>query len=74
MTEKISNDDWRLVIERVSMMPSHIKMIIGGYGSFSREVLLEHLEKRDDIGKRIVEMQLNYLKFFKTQMQSVANE
>ncbi len=70
---RIDSDDWRIVTERVRMMPQHVTMHIGSYGKISKQSMLDHLEKKDEVGKRIVEMQLNYLRYFSRHMQSVAN-
>lgn len=73
MTEKISNDDWEIVLHRVQAMPAHIKLAIGGHDSLSREDLISHIKAKDDVGKRVVEMQMNYLRFFSREMEKIAH-
>lgn len=52
----------KLVIARIQTMPSTMKLSIGGSGSFSRDDLIAHVEKNDEVGKKIIEMHLNYLR------------
>ena len=68
MTER-SDWKWELVTKRVERMPSHIKIAIGSIGALSKDDILMHLQKKDDIGKRIVAMQMNYLKFLKSEAE-----
>ena len=73
MKEEIHNEDWEVATERVMMMPSNLKMHIGSFGTLSKEEIIEHLEKRDETGRRIVEMQLKYLRYFSKHMNRVVN-
>lgn len=70
----ISNEDWETVKHRVESMPSHIKLAIGGATSLSKDDILHHISKRDDVGKRVVTMQMNYLRFFKKEMAALLND
>jgi hypothetical protein len=56
----------KLVIARIQTMPPTMKLSIHG-GSFSRDDLIAHVEKNDEIGKKIVKIHLNYLR-------SIANQ
>ena len=66
MTE-IEDWMWDVVAKRVEAMPAHMKLAIGGSGSLSKGEMLEHIQSRDRIGARIVEMQVNYLAFLKSE-------
>ena len=61
---KIPEEFWDVVFARFKKMPSNLKLVIG-VGSLSKKEILEHLSKRDEVGKLIVKMQLEYLKLFK---------
>jgi hypothetical protein len=50
------------VIARFERMPPHLKLVIGGIGALSKEDILNHLRKKDEIGKLLVKMQIEYLK------------
>jgi len=52
----------RANLERVS--PKAI-LHIGGYGSFTREEILEEVDNDTDIGKKMIEAELEYLKLVK---------
>ncbi len=60
-SEEIKN----LVKARLAEMPAHIKLSIGSSGPFSREQLIEHVEKGDETGKLIIDMELNYIRALK---------
>ena len=73
MTDKISKEDWEIVLHRIQAMPAHIKLAIGGHSSLSREDLITHIKAKDKVGKRVVEMQMNYLRFFSKEMEKIAH-
>lgn len=65
---KISNQEIRnLVIARLELYPGKRKIFIGGHGSFTRDELIEKVRHHDSVGKKIIEVQLNYLRSFKKQ-------
>ncbi len=51
-----------MVVQRLLVLPSDRKVVIGGHGDFIKEQLIEHVEKEDDIGKIVVEMELSFLR------------
>ena len=62
---------WEIVRARFERMPPHLRLVVGGFGqALKKEEILEHIEKRDEIGKLIVETQLEYLKSFKDEAES----
>ena len=54
-----------LVIARLETMPSNISMSIGGGDNMSIQELIERVRVNDEVGKQIVEMQLDYLRSLK---------
>lgn len=67
MVVKVSVKDIRqLVVERIKVLSSGRKISIGSEGSFSKEELIDHVNKGDKIGEKIVKVQMNYLRSFKT--------
>ncbi|KKS25791.1 MAG: hypothetical protein A2736_01925 [Candidatus Yanofskybacteria bacterium RIFCSPHIGHO2_01_FULL_41_27] len=60
--QNISEDIMNLVIARLETIPSNIELSVGNEGSFSVEELIERVKKQDDIGKKMIEMQLAYLR------------
>jgi len=61
----ISEDIKQLVIMRLETLPANKKISIGSYGEFSREELIEHVKKEDGIGRKMVEVEMEFLKAFK---------
>lgn len=60
--QNISEDIINLVIARLETIPSNIEMSVGGDGSFTVSELIEKVKKQDDIGKKMIEIQLAYLR------------
>ena len=59
---KFSEDILNLVVARLEAMPSNVEISIGGGGSFTVKELIEKVTKGDEVGQKIVEMHLNYLR------------
>lgn len=55
----------KLVVLRLEAMPKNIAVSLGSYGDLSKNQLIEHVVKEDALGKKIIEMQLAYLKSMK---------
>ncbi|MBI3190689.1 hypothetical protein HYZ41_03215 [archaeon] len=60
-----SEEQWQLVKSRIQEMPPHMKISIGNT-EYNKDDILEHVEKRDEIGKLIFEIEMTYLKMLKT--------
>ena len=60
--QNISEDIINLVIARLETIPSNVELSVGNEGSFSIEELMDRVRKQDDIGKKMIEMQLAYLR------------
>lgn len=52
----------KLVISRLSAMPQDISFSIGEYGSFTRDQLIQEVEKGSNVGKAATEMELKFLR------------
>ncbi|MGC9058929.1 MAG: hypothetical protein ACP5H3_00770 [Candidatus Aenigmatarchaeota archaeon] len=68
--EEIPEVFWKIAKARFEKMPSHLRLFIGGIGSLTKEKILDEIEKRSEIGKLLVKMQLEYLKLFKEEAES----
>ena len=62
---KIDEEVKKIVIARLEVFPANKKISIGSMGEFTKEEIIKHIEKEDDIGKKIAEVQLNYLRTLK---------
>lgn len=60
--QTISEDITNLVIARLKTIPSNIELSVGNEGSFTIDELIERVRKQDDIGKKMIEMELTYLR------------
>lgn len=58
-----------LVIERLRQAPPTVKIAFGSLNEFmNRDELIDQVQKETDIGKRIVKLQIEYLRAFKKGM------
>ena len=63
MSEKTEKEELKeLVLARIEVMPPNLKLSIGNYGTFTKQELIEHVKNGDEKGKKIIEMQLNFIK------------
>ena len=51
-----------LVKKRLLAMPPDISFSIGEFGDFTRDELIEEVEKESELGKEIIEMQINFIR------------
>lgn len=66
MTKEYINEDIKkIVIARLEVLPGNKKISIGSEGSFSKGELIEHIQKEDKIGKKIIEIELEFLQSLK---------
>lgn len=63
--EKISKDLKELVIARLDVLPKDKKISIGSSGEFTTEELILRVRKGDEIGKKIIKLELEFLKALK---------
>ncbi len=62
---KINEEIKKIVIARLEVFPSDKKISIGSIGELTKEEMIENVKKETDIGEKIVEVQLNYLRTLK---------
>lgn len=62
---KIDEELKRIVIARLEIFPADQKISIGSVGELTKEEMIESVEQGTTIGKKIVEIQLNYLRSLK---------
>ncbi len=54
-----------LVIARLRSLPSGKKISLGSQGEFTNQELITRVEEGDEVGKKIIEIQLEYLRSLK---------
>ncbi len=65
MKNQIPENIKALVIARLETLPPNRKISIGSYGEFTKSELIEHVKREDEIGKKIVEIELEFLRAMK---------
>ena len=63
--ETISEDIKELVIARLDILPTDKKISIGSYGDFTKSELIERVKKEDEVGQKVVELELTFLRALK---------
>ena len=61
----MEEDIKELVIARIKSLPEGTGVSIGSSGNFSKEDMIQHVEKNDEIGRKIIEIELNFLQKLK---------
>jgi len=51
-----------IVLMNIDSMPSNYKLSLGGKGVFDKNQLIEHINKMDDVGKQILNIESRFLK------------
>ena len=59
------NEFKKLVLLRLEAMPDNVSVSLGSHGELSKHDLIGHVEKGDELGKTIVDMQIKYLQAMK---------
>jgi len=52
----------QIVLMKIATMPKNYKLSIGDEGSFNKVQIAEHVDKMDNVGKQILEMELKFIK------------
>jgi len=64
----MDEDVKELVIARIKTLPEDTGISIGSVGSFSKEEIISHIEQNDEIGRKIIEIELSFLQKLKEGM------
>lgn len=63
--KKFDDSFKKLVIARLDVLPPNRKISIGAYGSFSKDELIERINRDDEVGQKIIEIEMNFLQSLK---------
>ena len=55
----------KLVVARLSVLSSDVHISIGSDGTFSRDELISHVNANDEIGQKIEEIELEWIRSWK---------
>lgn len=64
--DTVSEDEWKIVEERLKTMPNKMKLGILSK-SYDKEELLIEVKKRSEVGVAYVEMQMEFIKWLVKQ-------
>lgn len=68
-TDILSDEKVRqLVIARLSVLSPDTIISLGSEGSFTRDEMVESVERGDKIGEKLAEIQMEWLRSFKSEM------
>jgi hypothetical protein len=68
MPADIDKDIQDLVIARLQTLPEGVELSIGSEGDFTRDELIEHVRSGDEIGQKMIELEMSFLRSLKTGM------
>jgi hypothetical protein len=58
----------KLVLARLETMPLDMELSLGSHGSFGKENLIHEVERGSEVGELVIEVYMNYLRFFKQKV------
>jgi hypothetical protein len=61
----------RLVMARLQALSSDVSISLGDEGDFNREELIAHVQRDDEIGRALEEMQMEWLRSWKLRAVGV---
>lgn len=64
--ELLDEEIRQLVIERLKAIPSGKKISIGSEGDFTVEELIKRVKENDEIGRKIIQVEMTFLQSWKT--------
>ena len=64
-TAQVEQEIRAIVIARLESLPDNLKLSLGSEGEFSKQQLIAHVHEGDAIGKKIVEVQMHFLRSLK---------
>lgn len=63
--EEISPEIINLVVARLKAMPENVAISVGGEGTFTVDEIIQSVKDTDQIGRTVIDMQMNYLRSLK---------
>lgn len=64
----VDEDVRKLVLARLATLSSHTIISFGSDGQFTPEELAERVSAGDDIGEKLAQMQMEWLRHYKTEV------
>lgn len=60
--ENVSQEIVNLVVSRIEAMPPNVELSVGQGGDYTKEQLIDSVRKQDDIGRQMIDVQMEYLR------------
>jgi len=60
--EQTDSELKELILARIRIMPPNFKLSVGDRGIFTKDQLMEHVNKGDETGNQIIKMQMSFIK------------
>lgn len=54
-----------LVVARLQNLPSNKEISVGSFGELTKDQLIEHVKKTDEIGKKMIALEMDFLRSMK---------
>ena len=54
-----------MVVARLQNLPSNKEISIGSSGEFTKDQLIEHVRKADDVGRKMIAIEMDFLRSMK---------
>lgn len=65
MEQEYNKEIIELVVARLQTLPEGVGISIGSDGEYSKEELISHVQHNDEVGKKIVEAEMSFLRALK---------
>jgi len=59
--QRIPEELKQIVVARLKLIPDNVKISVGAEGEFTRDELIEKVERGDRVGKQVAQSQLEFL-------------
>ena len=66
MPNDVDKDIQDLVIARLQTLPESVEVSIGSEGDFTKDELIDHVQQGDDLGLKIIELEMSFLRSLKS--------
>ena len=74
MPNEEEKDIIELVIARLQTLPEGREISVGSERDFTKEELIQHVQSQDEIGKKMVEIEMSFLRSLKEGIFYDAND
>ncbi|MDP4039402.1 MAG: hypothetical protein Q8P57_02380 [Candidatus Pacearchaeota archaeon] len=63
--DRLKEEIKKIVIARLEVLPENKKLSIGNFGEFTKDELIENVNKNSEIGSKIIEIEMEFLRAMK---------